>query len=655
MKTIGGLVVFIVLLWLPAFGESWKFSPGGDIVRQEDGSFLSVRYVYGEGIYIHKLDPFGAQVSEDHLAAVTVGDIYAVSKAPGGGLVAGGGHGMMLKLDSNGQFMWQRFFASQQIIDITDTADGGFAFSAICGQLACLGKVDSSGLIQWARSYTGIWAVGDVEQTIDGGYLLAADGPPASRFQPQWDNSDILLYKLSADGALQWQFRYPISNETEWLHSMLLLNDGGALLLGSHNMDRMLVLRVSGDGTVLWSKFYDYTDALSPGCAVESPSGEVLILGNHVDAGYILYSAFGVMISSDGSPIWTRDYGEGYVSSCGSLPSGSYYFGADSETSVNAYAFLVHPNGTLDGGCYSDISFSVSDANLVAVPTSSTSTVTNVSETSASMTNEPIMFTFGGPTCLCGNILFGSPRHLPNASLGISYSYDFIASGTDGSLSYQVAYGELPPGLSMNRAGHVFGIPSTRGTYNFTVKATDLHGCYNDRLFTIKVLPPCLYCLDFDNGSIPSHWIKEVGTWNVMSKSLHGIASKKGRVNSGSDFPGCSQCTFEASLEAVEGQISFLPWYTDSKNYVELTMKEQSDKWIVKQYVNGKVISKKKALSQIDPGVPYTVSLLFDGNNLTFSVDGNLLLQFAPSVPVQGKVAFGVKASEGIFDDLVVY
>jgi len=59
------------------------------------------------------------------------------------------------------------------------------------------------------------------------------------------------------------------------------------------------------------------------------------------------------------------------------------------------------------------------------------------------------------------------------AARGKSYSQQLSASAGIGTLSWSLAGGSFPPGLSLATSGAITGPPTTNGTYAFTVKASD--------------------------------------------------------------------------------------------------------------------------------------------------------------------------------------
>ncbi|NII11066.1 putative Ig domain-containing protein [Oleiagrimonas sp. C23AA] len=66
-----------------------------------------------------------------------------------------------------------------------------------------------------------------------------------------------------------------------------------------------------------------------------------------------------------------------------------------------------------------------------------------------------------------------SPTSLPSAQRGSAYSQNLSASGGTSPYSYAVTAGTLPAGLSLSANGALSGTPTTSGTFNFTVTATD--------------------------------------------------------------------------------------------------------------------------------------------------------------------------------------
>jgi len=87
----------------------------------------------------------------------------------------------------------------------------------------------------------------------------------------------------------------------------------------------------------------------------------------------------------------------------------------------------------------------------------------------------------------CPTLTF-APASLPNGVKGIPYQRQITASGGAGPFQFAVAGGALPPGLTLAQNGLLSGTPTKQGSYQFTIRATDLSsGCSGTRKYTIKI------------------------------------------------------------------------------------------------------------------------------------------------------------------------
>jgi hypothetical protein len=78
------------------------------------------------------------------------------------------------------------------------------------------------------------------------------------------------------------------------------------------------------------------------------------------------------------------------------------------------------------------------------------------------------------PTISSGGVTITvNPTTVPNGTVGTSYSQTITASGGTSPYTYSTTPSTLPPGLALSSAGLLSGTPTTAGTYNFTITATD--------------------------------------------------------------------------------------------------------------------------------------------------------------------------------------
>ena len=65
------------------------------------------------------------------------------------------------------------------------------------------------------------------------------------------------------------------------------------------------------------------------------------------------------------------------------------------------------------------------------------------------------------------------PAQLPSATVSQPYSYQVTATGGQAPLSFALAGGSLPPGVTLDRNGRITGVPSSPGSYQFTIQIQD--------------------------------------------------------------------------------------------------------------------------------------------------------------------------------------
>jgi hypothetical protein len=84
---------------------------------------------------------------------------------------------------------------------------------------------------------------------------------------------------------------------------------------------------------------------------------------------------------------------------------------------------------------------------------------------------------------------------LANGGVGTTYSATLVASGGAGTLTWSLASGSLPGGLSLSNLGTISGTPTTQGKFTFTVKVTDSSQaqegtCSQTQQLSITITPP---------------------------------------------------------------------------------------------------------------------------------------------------------------------
>ena len=100
---------------------------------------------------------------------------------------------------------------------------------------------------------------------------------------------------------------------------------------------------------------------------------------------------------------------------------------------------------------------------------------------------------------------FTTTSPLPNGVVGNVYSSQIMATDAD---SFSVVSGGVPGGLELAGTGWLTGTPTTAGTSNFTVRATNIFG-FADRAFDLLInskLPPWFTVIFSTNGGVRIAW-----------------------------------------------------------------------------------------------------------------------------------------------------
>ena len=159
----------------------------------------------------------------------------------------------------------------------------------------------------------------------------------------------------------------------------------------------------------------------------------------------------------------------------------------------------------------------------------------------------------------------------------------------------------------------------------------------------------------FEDGILATDWTYVKPAWNEANGNLIGTPTGgKAEAIATPAFAGCSTapCTMQTSMQTSGGlsnKLFFFGWFQDKQNTLEVLMKEENEKWVLRQRSGGVVVAKTKVSRLILPNVPYDVKVDFDGTTFTLSIDNvNSASMTAGAVP-SGTVGYRVKKTTGRF------
>lgn len=206
------------------------------------------------------------------------------------------------------------------------------------------------------------------------------------------------------------------------------------------------------------------------------------------------------------------------------------------------------------------------------------------------------------------------------------------------------------------------------GTVDYTV---DANPDANQRIGTITIAGQtftvtqsgavvCTFCDDFEDGVLNPNWSYLKPAWSESGGFLIGTPTRrKATAIATPIFAGCDTCSVEALMRTAGGignRVWLFGWYVDKSNTIELMMKEESDKWVLRQRSAGKIVARVKASLTIDPNVDYKAEIQFDGTNFQVSIDGVLIITMpkAAGTTPFGTIGFSAKSTTGSFGEINV-
>jgi formylglycine-generating enzyme required for sulfatase activity len=151
---------------------------------------------------------------------------------------------------------------------------------------------------------------------------------------------------------------------------------------------------------------------------------------------------------------------------------------------------------------------------------------------------------------------------LPDGAVGTAYSQTLTATGST-PITWSIESGALPAGLTHN-AGVISGTPTTAGTSNFTVKATNAVGSVTKALAIViapggsGTAPTITTAASLPNGTVGtaySHTLTATGstpiTWSIESGALPaGLTYNAGVISGTPTTAGTSNFTVKAANAA---------------------------------------------------------------------------------------------------------
>ncbi|RKX69016.1 hypothetical protein DRP53_09420 [candidate division WOR-3 bacterium] len=322
-------------LWTRTFGGSDE-DVGASVQQTTDNGYIIVAYTmsYGPGsydVYLIKIDTDGDTLWTKIFGGPAWDFGHSVQQTADGGYIiagqtysygSGSGDVYLIKTDANGDTLWIKTIGGIEDdggYSVQQTADGGYIIagynSSVSGFLpdVYLVKTDANGDTLWTKIFGGNgWDKAlSVRQTTDGGYIIAGetDSYGAGGF-------DVYLIKTDADGNTQWTKTIGGRDE-DWAYSVQQTTDGGYIIagrtysfaLGNPDSGDVYLIKTDANGDTLWTKtFGGLGDDV--GYSVQQTTDGGYIIAGYTDSyGAGGYDVYLIKIDANGDTLWTKTFG----------------------------------------------------------------------------------------------------------------------------------------------------------------------------------------------------------------------------------------------------------------------------------------------------------------------------------------------------------
>jgi hypothetical protein len=173
---------------------------------------------------------------------------------------AGSLDGWLVKTDASGNMQWNKTYGTsgaEFLAYVIQASDGGYAIlGAVMGAIykPWLLKIDANGNMQWNQTYTASRFQGGlvVAQAADGGYAIEG------RANSSAGDNDFWLAKMDSSGNMQWNKTYGGTGD-EVGYGLVVTTDGGYSMSGYTNSfgaggyDGWLA-KTDANGNMQWNK-----------------------------------------------------------------------------------------------------------------------------------------------------------------------------------------------------------------------------------------------------------------------------------------------------------------------------------------------------------------------------------------------------------------
>lgn len=547
--------------------QGGQLAVGGQVISAATGQKQAALLLLSENGTLIWGRRFGTATDSTSIAALDAapdGQILAVVQAES---VAG--KSGISKIDLNGIPLWSRFFtnSSPAIRSVHRTA-GGYILSGNNNAAGLVIKTDSDGLAIWSTQITApatsirlhqTWE--DLQGNIYGVGQLVQNG-----------YSDGIVLKLSASGGVDWSRRFGTSDDDALF--FLTLSSDQNLLAGGHsygvdNYNKGWLLKIDGQGTILWSRTYGEPGMNSGIRSLQAyPGGAVFSISE--DGNVPTLGAGLARVNTEGDLLWIKNHSQpgaiGLNPQLTLLKNNDLLLAATLQTGSGKGCLLLRANdkGDTPPCCLGSFNLQVADMPTPAsvfVPTAGPGVAMSVSawasagmalQTAVLCSAPNLDFTISDSTLCPGECI---DFEITDPTSGTNYSWTFpggvIAPGVPGRVCFPNLTDSLKITLTANACAytqHQQTVCAESSKDKIPTAFTPNGDGINDLFFPELFCPAPVYhlaifnrwgMLVFESAEPNAGWDgtvdgreapSDVYVWVLETQSVEGTIRKKGDV-----------------------------------------------------------------------------------------------------------------------------
>ncbi|HKR05670.1 MAG TPA: hypothetical protein VJY62_13630, partial [Bacteroidia bacterium] len=339
-KTLFILSIFLFVLHSNAqitfqktYGDTGNSDVGHSVVQTADGGYIIVGYTYilGNGasdVYLIKTDAYGDTLWTKIFGGSALDRGNSVQQTSDGGYiitgntqstVAGDADIFLIKTDSIGNLVWQKFFGgvdTESVSSVQQVTTGGYIISGITYSFGAgtsdmyLIRTDNNGDTLWTKTYGGVsndHAI-SVRQTSDGGFIMTGLTINFAVVE------NVILIKTGVNGNVIWKKYIGKNADFDWGQAVDQTSDGGYIVFGITSANGagdfdFLLIKTDANGDTLWTKTFGGIDEDMGVSGQQTTDGGYIFLGTTLSFGAGENDLLLIKTNPSGDTLWTRTYG----------------------------------------------------------------------------------------------------------------------------------------------------------------------------------------------------------------------------------------------------------------------------------------------------------------------------------------------------------